>query len=209
MDKQARLAALKTSAKVSIFMGQIRTGKTIFDQPRNSLQSIGFTIFFVLLGVSLFLALLATLSSQNPSWSFFFLFIAERLPFLLSTAFLILGACLYSDWRSRREISFDLINEVNSEEFMFLRYRLLDLMRQADGKYDVEEMKGWFPTGSPYRPRKHVEEKDDFEEFKRDHAIANMAYFMYRVHVYNQNHMLDKASTRSLLHFFVLIMKYL
>jgi len=123
---------------------------------------------------------------------------ARIAPYLLSAGFLVLGACIYNDWRARRELNFKLITYVHGPEFIKLRHAMVKLMDSAKGDNDIEPMIGWFPTGTSFKN----ESNESSDAFEQGHVIANMAYFIYHVRTYHNARLLDRQTTVNLFHDF-------
>jgi hypothetical protein len=120
---------------------------------------------------------------------------ASRAPYLLSAGLAVLGATIYADWRNRRELGFRLTDEFNGDAMLAARRLLMGRMRAADGRSDLEDVRGWFPTGDlPFG-----EGPEDATEFAAGHSLYRVAVFAYRVREYDAERMLDHTGAVALL----------
>lgn len=198
---EEKISSLKESSKRILLNGHNKTNiKTSFPYFSSNLLFIGSFSFAISIFFSFLIYKLSVYGlTRDDSKEIFSNSIANICPPLISTGIIILAACVYSDWRQKHEVSFILINRINSEEFMRIRYNLVLLMQKSrDEGTDIEKTDGWFPSGVSFE----WENTKTFEDFVKDHALASMAYFMYQVTVYDKLKMLDRKTTEMLLHFF-------
>ncbi len=120
---------------------------------------------------------------------------AARAPFLFSAGLAVLGATVYVDWRDRRETGFRLLDRLNGEPMLRARHALAARMRAADGRADLEALRGWFPTGTAILDGPEA----DFDRFRDDHALFHLASFAYEVRLYDAQSLLDRRGAAALL----------
>jgi len=108
-------------------------------------------------------------------------------------------------WQQRVN-SFNMLQELNSDEFLITRNDLGNqIIKARKENKDVEDLNGWFPYNNHFVDRIVDPSKDSecsIEIFKQTHALANMLYFILRLVNYYKFDMLNKRLTRHLFHFF-------
>ena len=133
----------------------------------------------------------------------------ELLPVWIFATSAFLITLFITQRNHKRNIAFKLLEELNSVEFLKVRYDLGNQIKKAlDSKSDVDRFNGWFPHVSLIDPNRSVEnwEKldvdDDFEGFLKNHSMAKMVYFILRIANYSKHGMIDMKLTKHLFHFF-------
>lgn len=127
-----------------------------------------------------------------------------------STEFLIesikiLGAAIYAGfvailvtntWQ-QKSLSFELLKELNSPEFLEIRNVLTIQKKIAFKKgIDLDKIESWFPDIVIKKPTEIKGYKD--KAFIREHALACMLYYIIRLSNYGKNGMLNTDLTKTL-----------
>src|ERR1700761_6902975 len=70
-------------------------------------------------------------------------------------------------------------------------------MKKADGLTDIDELDGWFPTGTSF-----YSDAKNADVFIEPHSLAAMAYFMFQTSVYDRSNLLHRKTAVDVFHFF-------
>ncbi len=170
---------------------------------------IGFGIFgLALILLFIIASFSAGTSETNPNYSTFQDKIFQLLPLWIFATSAFLITLFITQRNNKRNIAFKLLEELNSTEFLKVRYDLGNQIRLAQKeKRDVDRFSGWFPHISLLDETRKVENwelpgNNDFDGYLANHSLAKLVYFVLRISNYSKHGMIDMKLTKHLFHFF-------
>lgn len=115
------------------------------------------------------------------------------------------AACLWQQWLQKRQVAFQLLDELNGERFEKTRGILVDHINSTSPGSDVVDLEAWLPVSAdradgtpPHRIAMFYAHGD----FSHNHAPQRMIYFVYRAYLYDKYDLLDRRLTRDVFHVF-------